>query len=219
MVNEPRIIVKNDFFSEDLQSLYDTMREHVKRHRDILYMACCVAATKIYYILYGTYTRTVIDARVKGYHNGIPELETIVIENFRVQRILHKDCGHTHALMFEWFIPYQQYSFRFVLLHLFRYFKTDTTIEAYCLDNTIPIQTFRRWLGWLKENMGLLTEMGLVQDAKENKENIREWICRIKENMEHWLLKSLAGLNLALFQRHKMPANYVNYRIGLFRKI
>jgi len=220
MVNEPKIIVKNDFFTVDLQTLYNSMCEQVRKHRGNLYMACCIAAAAVTYVLYGTYPRKqLIDARVIGYHNGIPELETIVVREFRVQRLMHKDCGHTHALMFEWFIPYQKYSIRFVLLHLHRYFLMGQTIEYYCLENEIPVTVFRRWLEWFRENMPFLTQMGIVRDRNENRENLRKWLSMILKNTGPWLLRSLAGLNRVLFQRHEMPAGYMNYRIRDFRNI
>lgn len=219
MINEPKIIVKDDFFTSDFQTMYDAMCERVFKHRNELFMACCIVATAIGYILYGTYKRKVIDARITGFRNNIPQFETQKIDDFRVQRLMHKECGHTHALMFELFVPYQKYSLRFVLLHLHRYFQTDTTIEAYCLDNDIPISAFRRWQQWLKENMSLLTEIGLVREVKENRENLRKWLEEIRRHTGRWMLKSLAYINLALFQRHRMPANYMNYRIGNFRKM
>ena len=220
MVNEPRINVKSEFFTADLQTLYYSMCEQVREHKYGLYMACCTTATAIEYILYGTYSRKeVIDARLIGYCNGVPEIEKQVIKHFSVQRLKHKDCGHTHALMFEWFIPYQKYSIRFVLLHLQRYFSLHTSIEKYCLENEIPISTFRRWKEWLKENMGLLTETGIVLDEKENRQSLMNWLREITDNTSLWLLKSLSGLNRVLFQWNGMPADYVNYQIRMFRRI
>lgn len=220
MINEPRINVNSDFFSADLQTLYDHMCEKVRKHKFRLYMACCEVDTGIDYILYGTYPRKeVIDARITGYHNGIPEIEKLVINQFRVQRLKHKDCGHTHALMFEWFIPYQKYSIRFVLLHLQRFFSMKISIEKYCLENDIPISSFKRWQEWLAKNMELLTEAGIVLDKKENRKNLGNWLLEIVRNTSSWLIMSLSHLNLVLFQKRRMPADYVNYRIQMSRLI
>ena len=220
MVNEPRLIVKSDFFTADMQPLYNSMCERVRMHKDNLYMACCTDATKAEYIFYGTYPRKkVIDARITGYHNGVPEIETLILKDFKIQRLMHKDCGHTHALMFEWFIPYQNYSIRFVLLHLQRYFLLGDSIEYYCLENEIPVTAFRRWLEWLKENLGILTHMGVVRDRNENKENLMKWLSAIIKDISLWVIKSLSNLNRVLFQRHNMPAGYMNYRIRIFKNI
>ena len=67
--------------------------------------------------------------------------------------------------------------------------------------------------------MGMLTDMGLVRDRKENKENIWKWLSMVLDNTGLWILKCLSGLNRTLFQRRGMPANYLNYRIGRFRHI
>mgnify|MGYP002624111482 CR=1 FL=1 len=225
MVNEPKIDVNNEFFTGDLQLLYYKMTRQVFEHREKLYMACCMAVETIRYILYGCYIRKVVDAVITGYHNGIPDFKIVSIDKFHVQRLMHTGCrhqeqggqrarGHTHALMFEWFIPYQKYSVRFVLLHLELYFRTGETIEKFCLDHEIPISTFRRWLQWMEENMSHLREMGLVKDRKENRGNLNKWLSEIMENVSFWLLKSLSRLNRVLFQRHEMPADYKNYIIG-----
>jgi hypothetical protein len=185
-------------------------------------MACCTVATAIQYILYGTYIRKkVIDARVTSYADGVPLFEVEEISEFKVQRLKHKECGHTHALMFDWFIPYQRYTVRFALLHLEEYYRNceKLSIETYCLDRMIPVKTFRMWLQWMNENMGLLTEMGVVQNRKENKRNIRGWLSEILCHTGAWMLKSLSGINLMLLQNHTMPANYMNYEIGRFRHI
>lgn len=229
MINEPRINVNNVFFTGDLQQLYNKMTNRVSEHRGMIYMACCMVIESIQYILYGYYTRKVIDARVTKYHNGVPEFEIITIEDFCIQRLMHKNCkwqkdsgtgdhGHTHALMFEWFIPYQKYSARFVLLHLQAYFRIGETIEKFCLDHKIPISTFRRWLQWLGENMGHLREMGLVKDRNEHRENLMKWLNEITERVGFWMLKSLSKLNRFLFQRHTMPANYMTYGIEKFKQ-
>jgi hypothetical protein len=222
MVNEPMIKVNSVFFTVDLQTMYYAMCNQVFEHKYCLYMACCTVATAIQYILYGNYTRKkVIDARVTSYVEGVPLFTVEEIKEFKVQRLKHKDCGHTHALLFDWFIPYQRYTIRFVLLHLEEYFRTsgNTSIETYCLDRMIPVKTFRKWLQWMNENMGLLTEMGVVQNRKENTANIREWLSGIMDHTGAWMLKSLSGINLMLFQNHTMPANYMNYEIGRFRHI
>lgn len=193
-------------------------------------MACCMMAEAIQYIFYGYYSRKVVDAVVTGYHNGNPEFKIISIDKFYVHRLMHMGCrqkgkdeqktrGHTHALMFEWFIPYQKYSVRFVLLHLQLYFRTGKTIEKFCLDQEIPISTFRRWLQWLEENMGHLREMGIVKNRKENTENLMKWLSEIMEKVSFWLFKSLSRLNRVLFQRHDMPADYKNYMIGNFIEV
>ena len=230
MVNEPKIDVNSDFFTGDLEQLYFKMTNQVFEHREKLYMACCMVVETIQYILYGCYNRKVVDAVVTGYHQGIPDFKIVSIDKFHVQRLMHTGCrqqekdgqralGHTHALMFEWFIPYQKYSVRFVLLHLELYFRTGETIEQFCWDHNIPIRTFRRWLQWMEENMSHLREMGLVKDQKENRENLKKWLSEIMENVRFWLLKSLSRLNRVLFQRREMPANYMNYRIGEFIEI
>lgn len=200
-----------EFFCKDFQTLYDTILALVTKHVLLLFMPCCGILDRIDYICYGKYTRKlVIDARLTGYQNGIPQFERVEIREFKVQRIKHKKCGHTHGALFELFIPFQKYTIRFVLIHLKRYYSMHTSIESYCLDNDIPIKVFREWIQWMKRNMSFLTEIGAVKEYQENKKNISEWLLTIMEDIPFWITKSLTLLNLSLFQRHSMPANYTN---------
>lgn len=221
MVNEPRILVNSDFFTEKLDKLYEALLERARGHRDRLYMACCGKEdSRCSYIEYGYYTRRATDARITGYtSSGIPEIEITETDDFEIKRLQHKSCGHTHGLMFELFIPYQKYTVRFVLLLLYRYFHLKPTVEEFCARYNITAGTFEKWLKWLEESMPILTEAGIVGDRKENRQKLMEWIRRIWEDHVSWQLKSLAGQNLALFQRHRMPAHYLNYDIKKYRKI
>lgn len=93
------------------------------------------------------------------------------------------------------------------------------SIEKYCLENDIPISSFKRWQEWLAKNMELLTEAGIVLDKKENRKNLGNWLLEIVRNTSSWLIMSLSHLNLVLFQKRRMPADYVNYRIQMSRLI
>ncbi|MBR7045416.1 MAG: hypothetical protein IKI23_07135 [Lachnospiraceae bacterium] len=220
MVNEPKILVNNDFFTEELDKLYKVLKDRACEHRDRLFMACCESdGSRGSYIEFGYYTRCVTDARITGYSSGIPEIEVTETDDFEIKRLKHKSCGHTHGLMFELFIPYQKYTVRFVLILLYRYFLLKPTIEEFCGMYNITARTFEKWLKWLEESMPILTEAGIVRDRKENRQKLMEWIRRIWEDHGSWQLKSLTGQNLALFQRHRMPAHYLNYDIKKYRKI
>ena len=143
MVNEPKILVNNDFFTEELDKLYKALTDRASEHRDRLFMACCKSDdSRDSYIEYGYYTRGVTDARITGYSsNGIPEIEITETDDFEIKRLQHKCCGHTHGLMFELFIPYQKYTVRFVLLLLYRYFHLKPTIEEFCARYNITAGT------------------------------------------------------------------------------
>ena len=90
---------------------------------------------------------------------------------------------------------------------LVSFFDKDTSIEDYCLDHSISIPTFTKWLKWLEDNISILREIGLFQDKKENRKTLKEWIHEIKTRSTDWLIKSLRLLNRSLFQRRRMPDN------------
>jgi len=166
------------------------------------------------YILWGTYERKrIIDIRRVARENGKWGYEEVEIEDFHIQRIREKETGATHAVLNEFFVPYKQYSLRYILFHLRRFFKEHVTQEAYCLDVGIEVKAFQQWLKWLKKHLILLFGFGLTESYRDNWEAMRQWIREITGDISSWTYKSLRKLNLALFQDHEMPENteYHNY--------
>lgn len=209
MVNEPKINVKDMFFLDDLETVYDKACEDFLQHKGRFYFACCRKSSDCNdYILYGSYKqKELIDAKVTAYKDGIPEFETVKLTDFRKRRILHKKCNHTHGLLLELFIPFQKWTLRYVLLQLGRFFRLGLSIEKYCLEYDVPIKAFRKWLDWLKKNISFLYRTGLVTDARENRETLKTFVSEITDHVGDYVLKSLRLLDLALFQSRRIPAD------------
>ena len=164
------------------------------------------------YILYGHYTRkTVIDVQRIRKEDGSSEFREIEIEGFKIQRIMDRTTGATHAVLGELFIPYKQYTIRYVLYHLKQFFSQPVSQESYCLDECQlnSIDTFRTWLNWMRDHITVLHEMGLVENYRENLEKMRQWVREIAGDIRYWQEISLQRLNLGLFQDHRMPENTV----------
>ena len=166
------------------------------------------------YILWGTYPRArIIDMQYMACEAGEYQYEEVEIKDFSIQRIKDKLTGATHAILDEFFIPYKQYSLRFVLFHLHKFFNQRVSQEAYCLENEIEVKTFRLWLKWLKEHITLLYGFGLTRSDSDNWQMMSQWIQTIYAGISDWMFNSLRKLNRALFQDRKMPENtkYQNY--------
>ena len=206
--------IREDFFELSLEDLYDLCLESVRSHTAKIFLPClqCFALPDNY-VLYGFYQRKLIyDVRMVKQEDGTVIAEEIILKDFPIQRIQVMKDGKavgTQGILPELFIVYERYSIRFALYHLNCFFQNGGSIEAYCLDHSISIPTFRKWLDWMKVNISILRESGLFQDRNENRKILADWVREIKGSLAEWLARSLRLLNRSLFQRHRMPDNTV----------
>ena len=207
--------LSKDFWTIPLDDFYKKLNELVRNRRIRFYIPsvgrCSQAGN---YILWGTYTRDrIIDIKLKSNEDEVCGYEEVLIQDFKIQRIRDKQTNKTHAILSEFFVPYKQYSLRFILFHLKRFFNQFTTQEAYCLEAEIEVKTFRQWLKWLKDHIAILCEFGLTGSYQDNWHSMREWILKITDNVSDEAYNSLKKINRALFQDRRMPENtkYHNY--------
>ena len=160
------------------------------------------------YILWGSYTRDcILDIQRIACKDGSWKYEVVKLENFRIQRIKDKETGKTHALLDEVLIPYRKYSLRYILYHLQQFFSKPCTQESYCLEAEIEPKTFSLWLKWIKDHFTVLSDQGVTQSYRDNWKTMRQWVQNLGEDLSKWTHDSLQKLNLALFQKRKMPGN------------
>ncbi len=194
-----------------LEELYDRISGVVRSRKARFY----IPSTESYceaddYTLNGGYLRKkIIDIRLMKNEDGTFQYETIEIRDFRIQRILEKSTGHTHAILPEIFVPYRQYSLRYILLHVSEFYHQHhpKAQETYCLDAEIDIKAFKQWIKWMKDHITILAEIGLTADYRDNLELFRSWVQKLMAGTLNWMAKSLRKLNLGLFQEHVMPVN------------
>ena len=84
---------------------------------------------------FASYKRNVVDI-VDG---------TTVYNCITVQRMICSSCGHTHAVLPDFLIPYCQYSLPFVLRVLWNYFTGSKTIAELCEQVQITSSMLYRW--------------------------------------------------------------------------
>ena len=197
-----------DFWRLSLEECYDRIVELFSSRKIKFFMPSSerISAPGSY-ILYGGYKRVkVIDIQQVQKDDGSWVFEEVVIKDFRVQRILDKETGRTQAILNNFFIPYKQYSLRYVLYYLLQFYDQHTSQEKFCLEMD-PERTFRTWLKWLRDHIMVLRELGLVKQYEDNWNTMRQWVSEIAGDLPGWIAKSLQRLNLFLFQDHSMPEN------------
>lgn len=153
---------------------------------------CCGTKGSCQILAY--YDRSLID-----FINGVP-----VRHNLCILRLIC-DCGHTHAVLPDFIIPYSGYGLFFILRTLAEYFLHLSTVEKLCDRFSISISQLYRWLN-------------LFRTQKE------DWLSTVS-SMEISSLSFLKGLltssaysdfsscfflhfSYSFLQSHKNPTNY-----------
>ena len=116
------------FFTAD--SELDGFRASVKAHEE----HCPSCGAKGKGRIFASYERHIIDIA-----DGKP-----LIRRIKVPRYLCK-CGHSHAFLPDFIIPYSQYTLPFILYVLKLYFSRSMTIQAICDSYQITPRTLYRW--------------------------------------------------------------------------
>lgn len=222
MINQPGKKVKayntfalnSDFMMQNINALYNAAVSAIENRTMNVLLACCQVLSLVSgYILYGTYERTVTDIRCNRC-NGLMVYEIVTVK-LRIQRIMCNRCGkkHTHALLFDYFVPYGRYSIRFILYYLDLYFKSGMSIEAFCGEHEelFSERTFNKWLQWLNNNMDMLIQQGIVTNSAEHKEHRKQCVETLLKALSRWICCTLKNTNKMPFQRHATPNN-TNYR-------
>jgi hypothetical protein len=217
MINQPRKKIKslnNIFMQADLVDLYNSAVKKVISRESSILLACCNLITAISFILYGTYKRNVIDVVLVVTPERKPFYQVRPI-SLRIQRIkckskLNKCKNNTHALLFDFFVPYGHYSVRFILHFLKLYFDSDKSIEAFCLEEGPRLfseKTFKKWLAWYDTHIELFHVMGIVSSPKQKREIRKTCFKQMITDIAAIIRNSLHTFNFTIFQRHKSPKN------------
>lgn len=102
--------------------------------------------------IHAYYGRKIID-----FINGKP-----VRSDLTVMRLICDSCGHTHAVLPDFIIPYSQYGLFFILRALAEAFLSWRTIEEICERFQITVNQFYQWKHlWFqhkREWLGLLAD-------------------------------------------------------------
>ena len=216
MINQPRRKIKSfniAFMQEELEILYKNAVNAVADGSCSIVLACCqVLSILSSFIFYGTYPRDVLD--VVAYFRAGKVCYKVCKVKLSIQRIkcVRKGCktSSTHALLFDFFVPYGHYSVRFILYYLNLYFNSNKSIEAFCLEYGLKLfseKTFRKWLIWYDEHIDLFSQMGIVGNPKE-KRKIREKCYRsMISDIGQTIRRTLRKINRSIFQTHLSPSN------------
>ena len=198
------------------------------------------------FTVHGYYTRYVIDLIPETDENNqlvVDKNGNIVFKEYmgkedriqmKVARIKCKDDGSTHALLFQFVVPYSHYSLRYIIYHIHNMVNSEGSMEAYCNTHGISIKTMREWIKHLEVTIPLLQQVNLIpetdqmdeSEAEPNAKNqgddeatydvagkkalsLRIVIQWIYNHFETFYRAALKYLTRVPFQKHKSPPNTV----------
>ena len=93
-----------------------------------------------------------------SYENG-----RTVTDRLEITRYKCLSCGHTHAILPELIIPYQSYSFIFIISVMRDYYTHSLTVEGICDKYDISVSTLYSWKKLFLKNKKIW--LGLLEDA------------------------------------------------------
>ena len=200
----------------ELKEVYDFFVSQVAMHVVTnLIMACCgwVCHFGNDYSLYGSYVRkmTITDVRRVIDPNGKVHWVEEEVKELKIQRII---CHHeeerivrTHALLFQLFVPYEHYSLRAILYYVMLYSQSrNKSVVCFCAENGIEVDTFYRWMHWLKEHAPDLLNIGIWAEKKTS-DLCRRFIEMIEADYTEAYKKVVDRFQCSFFQSHESPAN------------
>lgn len=123
-----------------------------------------------------------------------------------ILRIKCNDCGHTHAILPEEIIPYQQYSLIFVYTALEMHYVRNISIREVCQRMNINQRTFFKWaktfMEQLKKHLGVINTLNFsIKSFLIKLKNISSYV---KDFGSYFLKKT----DRIFMQVHKNPPNY-----------
>ena len=127
----------------------------------------------------------------------------VVVKTVHILRVKCKSCGHTHAILPDFIIPYSSYGLFFVLQVLTRLFLKINTIESLCEKYDVDLKTIRRWISVFQKHKCL--SLGSLQDYSTSKAVFIRRI--IEHNLSSFLQDFLDKTSYSFLQTHRNPAN------------
>lgn len=81
-----------------------------------------------------------------------------------MERVRCRSCGHTHAVLPDWLIPYSTYSLRFILRVLAAYYLGCKTVEELCRRYAISASMLYEWKRLFLEHKEMW--LGVLEDKE-----------------------------------------------------
>jgi len=98
----------------------------------------------------------------------------VVYRKIEVKRVRCGSCGHTHAVLPDWIIPYSTYSLQFILRVLAAYYLGSKTVEGLCQQYAISASMLYEWKRLFLEHKEMW--LGVLEDEETGPAGFIRWL-------------------------------------------
>lgn len=131
MIRENTLFCKLLQIKKSARQLYrENSSAHLQRP-----MRCCVCGCRVDLRTHDSYARSLID------REGGKTVYAVI----QIRRVLCTGCGHTHACLPDYVVPYSTYSLFFILRVLAAYFLKLCSVERLCRSFAVSASMLYRW--------------------------------------------------------------------------
>ena len=145
---------------------------------------------------HGSYTRSIID--FAGGKAAYGEL--------CVLRVACGSCGHTHAILPDFIVPYSSYGLFFILRVLAEYFLHLHTAEWLCARFGISVSMLYRWKALFLSQKRLW--LGALASAEASPLSFLRSLCLLADYSGAFSCRFVRLSARSFMQSHKNPADY-----------
>lgn len=124
----------------------------------------------------------------------------------RIRRVQCESCGHTHAIIPDYFIPYCTYSLLFVLRVLGEYFVRIRTVERICRRYNITPSMLYSWKRVFEEHKEMW--LGVLANAEQTGGAFIRWLVEEPNYSERFGEAFFKKAVRSFLQRHRETARY-----------
>lgn len=165
------------------------------------------------YSMNGSYTRRKPIVDVYMDKQGV--FHKKVYEGFEIHLIEcteHENHTCCHALLFDLFVPYESFTLRAIFYYLHLFLEGSQSVDDFCYDHNIPIDTFMRWRKWTRDHFASLFGTGNVYAGTRKhlaKNDLQRFYDLFQYDYLGFFKRTIDLFNASVFQTRSTPAHSV----------
>ena len=157
-------------------------------------LACPVCGSKGNCVPHGSYKRVLIDVEHGKVSYGSVE----------IKRVRCKSCGHTHAILPDYIVPYATYSLLFILRVLAAHILGPETVEQLCRRYGISPSMLYEWEALFQTHKKLW--LGVLEDQETSSTEFIRRLLALPSYSNDFSRLFYQKITVSFLQRHKNAA-------------
>ena len=150
MIRKNSLLCKLNRIKTSSKSLFHTYMQHFQPHLE----TCPICGSTGNCHIHDYYGRSIVDLRSEKKSK----------EELCILRVFCESCGHAHAVLPDFIIPYSSYSLFFILYVLGQYFARLAPVEQICERSGISGKQLFKWLALWKSHKQIW--LGILVDSE-----------------------------------------------------